>query len=286
MFFTSRLKNIFKKKKYILNIEKSEDIFRLKHAFEKEKIFCLDTEFDWRSTYFPRLSLIQLGFKNEIYLLDCLKIDPKNVLKEPLESLDYFKIFHSARSDATVLNSCLEIRAKNIFDIQIAEKKIGSGDTESYAKLVSKYMRKNLDKNETNSNWLKRPLDLNQLNYAAKDVEYLIDIFYMQKKILNKRGLLKTVLEDSENEAKLGNQDMKIARLKRVNKKLTYRQKKMFLWREDTARLENIPPSFLFKDKYLRKLSTLREDEINLKSEIMKIIGDTKWVENFISNFF
>ena len=142
MFFNSRLKNIFKKKKYILNIEKSEDIFQLKHAFEKEKIFCLDTEFDWRSTYFPRLSLIQLGFKNEIYLIDCLKIDPKNVLKEPLESLDYFKIFHSVRSDTTVLKSCLEIKAKNIFDIQIAEKKIGSGDIESYAKLVSKYMKK------------------------------------------------------------------------------------------------------------------------------------------------
>ena len=286
MFFTSRLKNLFKKKKCILNIEKSEDIFQLKHAFEKEKIFCLDTEFDWRSTYFPKLSLVQLGFKNEIYILDCLKINPKNILKEPLESLDYFKIFHAARSDTTVLNSCLEVKAKNIFDIQIAEKKIGSGDIESYAKLVSKYMRKNLDKNETNSNWLKRPLDLNQLNYAAKDVEYLIDIFYMQKKILNKRGLLKTVLEDSENEAKLGNQDIKIARLKKVKRKLTYRQKKMFLWREDTARLENIPPSFLFKDKYLSKLSMLREDEINLKSKIMKIIGDTKWTENFISNFF
>ncbi len=286
MFFTSRLKNLFQKKKCILNIEKSEDIFQLKHAFEKEKIFCLDTEFDWRSTYFPKLSLVQLGFKNEIYILDCLKINPKNILKEPLESLDYFKIFHAARSDTTVLNSCLEVKAKNIFDIQIAEKKIGSGDIESYAKLVSKYMRKNLDKNETNSNWLKRPLDLNQLNYAAKDVEYLIDIFYMQKKILNKRGLLKTVLEDSENEAKLGNQDIKIARLKKVKRKFTYRQKKMFLWREDTARLENIPPSFLFKDKYLSKLSMLKEDEINLKSKIMKIIGDTKWTENFISNFF
>ena len=33
-----------------------------------------------------------------------------------------------------------------------------------------------LDKSETNSNWLKRPFSDEQLNYAAEDVSYLIEI--------------------------------------------------------------------------------------------------------------
>ncbi len=52
------------------------------------------------------------------------------------------------------------------------------------------------------------------------------------------------------------------------------------------AKLENIPTSFLFKDKYLKKLSRLKGNDSNLKSQIIKILGDTKLTENFISNFF
>lgn len=52
------------------------------------------------------------------------------------------------------------------------------------------------------------------------------------------------------------------------------------------AKLENIPTSFLFKDKYLRKLSMFKADEENLKSKIINIMGDTKLSEKFISNFF
>ena len=58
------------------------------------------------------------------------------------------------------------------------------------------------------------------------------------------------------------------------------------MWRENTAQKENIPTSYLFKDKYLRNLSKLKKDEANLKSKILKIIGDTKLSENFISSLF
>ena len=33
-----------------------------------------------------------------------------------------------------------------------------------------------LKKEETNSNWLRRPLSENQINYALDDVDYLLEI--------------------------------------------------------------------------------------------------------------
>ena len=42
----------------------------------------------------------------------------------------------------------------NVFDVQVAEK-ILSGKIENYANIVEKYTKVKLDKNETNSNWLK-----------------------------------------------------------------------------------------------------------------------------------
>ena len=110
-----------------------------------------------------------------------------------------------------------------------------------------------------------------------------MEIYYLQKKILKKKGLLRKVLEDSENEARLGNQDLKIARLKKLKRKLSKRQQKIFLWREETAKKENIPPSFLFKNKHLIMLSKLTGDEKNLESRLMTILGDTKLSKNFIA---
>ena len=282
------LKNLFgrKKKKAINFVLSDSDVEEFLNIIHSEKIFCIDTEFDWRTTYLPKLSLIQIASKENIFLIDCLKYLPKQALKSVFENSEYLKIFHSVRSDTTVLKNCLKIDARNVFDIQVAEKNLNLGNTESYATLVAKYIGKNIDKSETNSNWLKRPLGQKQIDYAANDVAYLMEIFLLQKKILKKKGLFRKVLENSENEARLGNQDLMIARLKKQKRKLSKRQKQIFLWREETAKQENIPPGFLFKNKHLIMLSNLTEDEKNLESKLMKVLGDTKWSKNFIAKLF
>ncbi len=282
MLNLKKIKNFFLSKKKIYKIQSSKGLNLLKKTLEKEKLFCIDTEFDWRTTYIPKLSLIQIGFEKEIFVVDCLKINPVKILKESLESDEYFKIFHSIKSDTTVLKNCLGISTKNVFDIQIAEKILNAGKIESYAKIVSKYIGNTLDKSETNSNWLKRPLKESQIKYAINDVRYLIEIFKLQKKLLNKKNKLNKVLQDSESEAKLGNQDIKVSRLQKKKKKLNNIEKKIFLWRENLARKENIPPSYLFKDKHLSELSRLSKNDTKLKKRVYKIIGNSEWTENFI----
>jgi ribonuclease D len=51
--------------------------------------------------------------------------------------------------------------------------------------LVEEKIGITVDKGETRSNWIRRPLTDSQLNYAASDVEFLIDLFIEQKKSLN-----------------------------------------------------------------------------------------------------
>lgn len=277
---------VFKKKKDILFVDNENQISDAMKAIQKEVLLGVDTEFDWRNTYFPVLSLLQISTAKSIFLIDCLKCKDLKFFKDVLEDKNKLIIFHSARSDTTVLSTNLGIRIKKVFDIQIAEKLLTSGSIKSYSSIVSKYFGKVLDKSETNSNWLRRPLKKKQISYAAKDVEFLLEIYQLQKKILYKKNKLQDVFKESRKEAKLGNQDLKISRLKRKKNKFSQREKDIFLWREDMAKLENIPTSFLFKDKYLRKLSMFKADEENLKSKIINIMGDTKLSEKFISNFF
>ena len=113
-----------------------------------------------------------------------------------LESENILKIFHSVRSDSTVLSKCLGVYTQNTFDIQIADKYLSSGNIKSYGKIVKNNLGIDIDKSQTNSNWLRRPLTESQIQYAANDVNFLIEISKIQMKKLKKKIFTKKFLKN------------------------------------------------------------------------------------------
>ena len=280
-FFRRNLKK--NKSKFI--VDNSEVLDILDEELSRADIIGLDTEFDWRTTYFPKLSLIQIVANSKLFLIDCLKIDPSKVLKKYLESKNCLKIFHSVRSDATVLSKCLNIHSLNIFDIQVADQILSQSNIRSYGKIVKSFFGIELKKSETNSNWLKRPLTQNQIKYAFDDIDFLIEIYGYQKKKLTKIGILKQAFSKSEEEAVLGNSSLKKLRLERQKNSLSKKDKKIFLWREEVAERENVPPAYIFKDKYIKHLSKIGIEDEFAKKKILKILGDSLTTENFMKRF-
>ncbi len=285
MNFKSVLRSLNKKQKKKIFIFDQADLLLLEKELSNCKFFALDTEFDWRTTYFPKLSLIQISVNETLFLVDCLTVNPINSLKKYLEDSNILKIFHSARSDTIVLSKCLDSNTQNVFDIQIADILISNEGINSYANIVKKFFYVNLKKSETNSNWLKRPLTQNQLEYALEDVDFLVEIYKYQKKILSKRNLLEKAHIDSEKEAILGNQPLKKIRFMKQENKLSKRNKEIFIWREELAEEDNIPPAFIFKNKYLKKLSKIQSNDKFAKKKLMAILGDNLLVEKFMTNF-
>ena len=285
MSIRSFFKRKFRKKKPLYYLNDPEGLDFLDEELSKTNIFGLDTEFDWRTTYFPKLSLIQITANSKLFLIDCLDVDASKILKKYLENSFYLKVFHSVRSDATVLSKCLNINTLNVFDIQVADRLLQNSDVRSYGKIVKSFLGIELKKSETNSNWLKRPLSENQIQYAFEDVDFLLEIYSSQKKKLKKQGNYNEVLSRSEQEATLGNSSLKKLRLKKLKKKLSLKDQKIFLWREEMAEKDNVPPTYIVKDKYLKKLSKIEMKGEFSKKEIMKIIGNSRITENFISEF-
>ena len=254
-----------KNKKKIYLIKSDEDKGFVKESLEKEKYIGLDTEFNWRNTYFPELSLLQVSTSSNILLIDCLKCKKLGFLKKILEDENKIIIMHSSRSDTTVLNTNLKIKFINCFDVQIAEKFINGGEIKNYGFIVAKYFGYKLDKSETNSNWLKRPFTKSQISYAANDVKFLINIYKKQKKILEKMNLFSKAKELTKKEVFLGSQDLYISRFSKFKSKRKV-EKDLFMWRENAAIEKNIPPSFIFKDKHFKKILKIYDSGISKQS--------------------
>ena len=275
----NKLKNFLLKKNPILFIDSESKFDEVVDELKLKKIIAIDTEFDWRNTYFPKLSLIQISTNRKIFLIDCLKLNSLSKLKSIFENQEIIKIFHAVRSDATVLYNSENLKIQNCFDIQIAERLLTGDDLKSYSKIVLNYLSLKIDKSETNSNWLKRPITRSQTQYAADDVRYLINIYLSQKKLLLKKpNLYSLVLAESEIQVNKGNQKLYEARLNR--KKMSSYEKKIFLWREKIAQEQNTPISYVFKDNKLKDLS----NNLKIKNTkmLIKILGDKYLVERLI----
>ncbi|MFI4969788.1 MAG: ribonuclease D, partial [Lysobacterales bacterium] len=132
----------------------------------------LDTEFMRTDTFLPRLALVQVEIDGRIALIDpTADIDPAPLaalLAKPAHTI----VMHSASEDLEALTTWACSIAR-LFDTQIAASFAGLGAGLGYQKLVRELTGTELPKTETRSDWLRRPLSAQQLDYAAQDVVHL-----------------------------------------------------------------------------------------------------------------
>jgi len=90
----------------------------------------------------------------------------------------------------------------------------------------------------------------------------------------------------SRKEISNGNERLDKSRLEKRKNKFTPVGREIFLWRENLAKNENIPPNYIFKENNLSSLEKLtKEDKKKCKKKVLKIIGDSKYSRDFISKF-
>ena len=158
----------------------------------------VDTEFRRTTKDNMRLGLLQVNEGEEIYLIDAILInDPKEHCSF-LFSDSVIKIFHSCKEDLEAVFSWTDKKIVNVFDTQIANAFLNGDYSIGYQGLVEKELGIVLNKNETRSNWIRRPLSDSQLKYAALDVEYLIHLYEEQKEELSESSKLNWLNQDIE----------------------------------------------------------------------------------------
>ena len=165
-------------------IETQEDLSILNQEFLKKPYLAVDTEFRRTTKDNMRLALLQVNDEDETYLIDTILIDDPGPHASFLFSQSVIKIFHSCKEDLEAIFSWTGQEMLNIFDTQIANSLLDGDFSIGYQGLVEKEIGIVLNKNETRSNWIRRPLSDSQLKYAALDVEYLTYLYVAQKEEL------------------------------------------------------------------------------------------------------
>ncbi len=179
-------------------IESTGQMETLLEQLKDESLLAVDTEFFRETTYYPQLALVQIATDAIVACIDPLAFDAKPALAKLLLDDSITKIFHSCSQDLEVLFYYLGEAPNAIYDTQIANALLTEHHQIGYAALVENELGTTLDKSQTRTNWLQRPLTQKQLQYAGDDVLYLYQLQRVLNEKLQKAGRKTWFKEDSE----------------------------------------------------------------------------------------
>lgn len=152
-----------------------------------EPVVALDTEFHRERTYFPKVALLQLAWRDQVAIIDPLAVDLEP-FGEVLDSQATI-VIHASSQDLEVLSRSCGTTPRNLFDTQIAAGFLGMSNP-SLASLVEVHFGVHLPKASRLTDWLQRPLTEAQLSYAASDVLYLVELHEREISQLDSLGRL------------------------------------------------------------------------------------------------
>ncbi len=178
-------------------IETDEELQSILPEIEKESVIALDTEATNFDPFTAKLLLLQIATKDKAYVINTMKTNIA-LLKTVLEAERPLKIAQNAKFDYAMLKKQADITLGNIFDTMLAERIITCGVSReiSLKTLAEKYLNLKLDKTVRESFYAagspttRGKFTKEQLDYAARDVLVLHEIFQKQYKQLKEEDLV------------------------------------------------------------------------------------------------
>lgn len=176
----------------------------LDHALSSP-IITYDVETSGLDPYLNRMYLLQFGVPGMNYVVSLLADNALS--KKDTESPVYrkfkavaegpkIKIGHNIGFDYKMTRAKLNIKLSNMFDTMIAERLLTVGKTKNklsnLAEVTKKYLNRNLDKSvrsQFHKGYIINEFTQHQIEYAAGDLDGLVDIYMKQVSLLAKEDL-------------------------------------------------------------------------------------------------
>jgi ribonuclease D len=243
-------------------IETSAALAELCDRLRGETYITVDTEFVRERTYFSQLCLVQVGWTNDAAVIDPLAegMDLAPFL-DLMQDRNVLKVFHAGRQDLEIFYNLSGRIPTPVFDTQIAAQVCGFGASIGYDNLVRAVTGVELDKSSRLTDWSIRPLDLKQLEYALRDVTFLLPCYEYLKKYLDEHGRQDWIKEETDA---LCDETLYRVDPDEVWQKLHYTAhtprflqllKDLAAWRERRAIRSNVPRGTILRDDLLLNIA-------------------------------
>ena len=232
-------------------IDRVVEVEELASKLALEKVIAVDTEADSFFHYFDKLCLVQVAAACGTFLIDPLSMPPRGL--EPLAPVmsnpAIRKIFHAAEYDLFVLNRHCGLTVRGLFDTMISAQMLGYPAV-GLGALVERHFDVKLSKDQQRTDWSRRPLRDVQLEYAASDVIYLVELAEtLERELSDKRRLVWAKAEFAALEQRLWPErefdQQGYLRIKGARKLLPRGLavlRELYFWRDKRAREADRPP--------------------------------------------
>jgi len=241
-----------------------------------EKVIAWDTEFIRETTFFPMVELLQIGTRDQCWVIDVkafLDHPDKDRVVQPL--LDVFrnpeilKIVHAAQGDQESLFTAFGTVSTPTFDTAVGASLCGYGDSIGLGNLVKNIMGIQLNKGHSRTNWSVRPLPKQLIEYALDDVKYLVEVaekLLAELDRLNRRTWGMEISAKWEDTRLFQSDPEEMARRLAKGAKMDARAfgalRELMRWREARVRTLNLPRRWVAEDQVLVDLAKVRPKDL------------------------
>jgi len=243
-------------------IRTAEGLLDLVRHLRASGSFALDTEFIREKTYRPQLCLVQLATPERAALIDPYLLPDLGPLLELILDPAVEKVLHAGEQDMEIFFAMGRGVPARVWDTQVAAALAGRGESISYARLVDELCGVRLSKVETFTDWSRRPLSNEQLEYALDDVKYLLEAkgkLLAELESLGRRDWLEAELRFYEDRELYEKDPAKLYLRVRSAAKLDRQElavlRELAAWREEEAQRQDWPRGRILLDEALVELA-------------------------------
>ena len=243
----------------------SEALAELCDELATEPFVALDTEFMRDRTYFPKVCLVQVAGQNRNAaidpLADGLDLAPLLAL---MANPAVLKVFHAARQDIEIFYHLTGRIPTPLFDTQLAAMVCGYGEEVGYETLVARLAKARIDKSSRFTDWSRRPLTRQQLDYALADVIHLRVVYQRLEAQLRQSGRSEWVaqeladLTDPRTYEQPPDDAWRRIKLRSREPRFLVIVQALAAWREREAQRRDLPRNRILRDDLLLELAASR----------------------------
>ena len=254
-------------------IDSDNKLSTLVQSWKQREILSVAMDFEGEFNlhiYGEHLCLIQIFDGQEYFLIDPFKVS-EEALKTFLEDPDLEKVMFDCASDSALVRKAYGIALANAFDIRVQALALGytgnlTGLIEQHLGAQEEKSNKSKKKNQM-TNWLRRPLKEDQIQYALGDVAHLFSLKIILTTLVEKENLTEQVAKAMLTVAKPKGPDKpgwtKFASWKYMNKEEKTYLKHFFQARDTMARKYNVPAVRILEKHRLLEMAKSIPNTVN-----------------------